>query len=233
MATLCIHTFYTFVDDPDKRSAMFDTIQMSACRVVRSLADHIASLSSTSSTLIYDIHGLILSTVLLLRILKSSLPLSSGRDEGTACFHLGLSLLRDTSADKTDVSAKCALRLAELWDDRGVFKNPDGSDCWARKAHSRLIGSPLVDAMLWWQERFDPKRKIMMLDNHADAQRFTPQDAMRTDQPAPEFEINMDWLDFDWTLPDNLEWPQDLAVVPFSDPPALLAFQHTETPNTR
>ena len=44
--------------------------------------------------------------------------------------------------------------LTQLWNSEHAFKNPDGSDSIALKIRTRLVMSPVFDAIWWWREEF-------------------------------------------------------------------------------
>ncbi|KAF2154529.1 hypothetical protein K461DRAFT_97567 [Myriangium duriaei CBS 260.36] len=235
MARLCVHTFYTYVDDSSQRSTNFEIIQSSGCRAIRGLSKYMDTLAAPTMVSIYDIHSLMLSSVLLLRILKSRVPLASGREEGMSCFYLGMDLIKQTSADKSDLSAKCAVYLMQLWDSPQAFKNSDGSDCWTRKGWSRLIGGPLVDSMFWWRELFDSKRRTIV--NDTSEARGTDQDGSllpgttvvtNAQQPPLGSDNDFGYFDFDWAIPEDLAWAQDLTSVGLNDSGGLLGMQLSE-----
>lgn len=55
-----------------------------------------------------------------------------------------------------DMAAKMVLVLNQLWNSSKAFRKPDGVESTALRIRSRLVVSPVVDAVWWWRDEFDP-----------------------------------------------------------------------------
>lgn len=101
--------------------------------------------------------ALLFASYALLRISKSSVPLPSGeREEAKSALFLAIGLMKRLSIDINDMCSKSVTYLTKLWNSPRTFKKPDGTDMLTLRARSRLNGSHVVDAILWWREEFDP-----------------------------------------------------------------------------
>ena len=94
-----------------------------------------------------------LPSFIILRMLKSSIANyldESAKDN----FFLGVNLMKRLSAESNDMPARLTMMLTQLWNSERAFKNPDGSDSIALKIRTRLVMSPVFDAIWWWREEF-------------------------------------------------------------------------------
>lgn len=94
-----------------------------------------------------------LSSFIILRLLKGSIASyldNSAKDN----FFLGVNIMKRLSAESNDMPARLTMMLTQLWNSEKVFKNPDGSESIALKIRTRLVMSPVFDAIWWWREEF-------------------------------------------------------------------------------
>jgi predicted ATPase len=121
------------------------------------------SLSNPVSLPNYIVCALLYASYALLRILKSSINVFSGEtEEVKSSLFLAIGLMKSLSIDNNDMCSKSCMYLTQLWNSSRAFKKADGSDMLDLRARSRLNGSHVVDAILWWREEFDPHLKVQM-----------------------------------------------------------------------
>ncbi|OGM47736.1 Zn(II)2Cys6 transcription factor [Aspergillus bombycis] len=61
------------------------------------------------------------------------------------------------SVQNNDAAAKTVIVLNQLWNSTKAFRKSDGSDFPTLRIRSRLMLSPVVDAVWWWREEHDPQ----------------------------------------------------------------------------
>jgi hypothetical protein len=94
-----------------------------------------------------------LSSFIILRLLKSSV--ANYLDESSKDnFFLGVNIMKRLSAESNDMPARLTMMLTQLWNSDKAFKNADGSDSISLKIRTRLVMSPVFDAIWWWREEF-------------------------------------------------------------------------------
>jgi predicted ATPase len=121
------------------------------------------SVSNPVSLPSYIVCALLYASYALLRILKSSIAILSGEeDEAKTSLFLAIGLMKSLSIDNNDMCSKSCMYLTQLWNSSRAFKKADGTDMLDLRARSRLNGSHVVDAILWWREEFDPHFKVQM-----------------------------------------------------------------------
>lgn len=94
-----------------------------------------------------------LSSFIIIRLLKSSVANyldESAKDN----FFLGVNIMKRLSAESNDMPARLTMMLTQLWNSEKAFKNADGSDSISLKIRTRLVMSPVFDAIWWWREEF-------------------------------------------------------------------------------
>jgi predicted ATPase len=138
-------------------------IQQTARQIVSKVEKLMRSVSNPVSLPSYIVCSLLFASYALLRILKSFITiLSEEREEAKSSLFLAIGLLKSLSIDTNDMCSKSCMYLTQLWNSSRAFKKADGTDMLDLRARSRLNGSHVVDAILWWREEFDPHFKVQM-----------------------------------------------------------------------
>ncbi|KKK16620.1 hypothetical protein ARAM_000512 [Aspergillus rambellii] len=101
--------------------------------------------------------GNLLAGATLLRILKGPVCQDLDVERARAAFFNTITLARQMTTASNDVSAKTVIVLGQLWNSTKSFRKADGSPCTTLRIRSRLILSPVIDAMWWWRDEFDPQ----------------------------------------------------------------------------
>lgn len=155
-ARLYVTSFYFLKQDKDSYATSFDKIQQVARVVIAKVERLTRNVANPVSLPSYIINGLLFASYALLRILKSSVPFLSGESEAArSSLFTAIGLLKSYSIDTNDMCSKSYMCLTQLWNSPRAFKKADGSDMLELRARSRLNGSFVVDAILWWREETD------------------------------------------------------------------------------
>ncbi|KAL4892508.1 hypothetical protein BDV59DRAFT_43000 [Aspergillus ambiguus] len=100
--------------------------------------------------------GLLLSSAFLLRILKGSTSQGLDVDRARISFFTAINLGKQMTVGNNDIAAKMVLVMNQLWNSNKAFRKPDGVESTALRIRSRLVVSPVIDAVWWWRDEFDP-----------------------------------------------------------------------------
>jgi hypothetical protein len=103
--------------------------------------------------------AILLASFSLLRLLKSSIPKILDIEKARLSLFKGINLAKRMSTESNDTAARCALALSQLWNSSKAFKKPDGTEYTTLRIRSRLSASPVLDALRWWREEFDPQHR--------------------------------------------------------------------------
>ncbi|KAG9552970.1 hypothetical protein KCU79_g12327, partial [Aureobasidium melanogenum] len=228
IAQLYIRSFYFLKQDETSYATSFDKIQQVARQVIVRVDKLTLGVSNPVSIPSYIVNGLLFASYALLRILKSSIPFLSGEsEEAKSSLFAAIGLLRSYSIDNNDMCSKSYTCLTTLWNSPRAFKKADGSDMLELRARSRLNGSHVVDAILWWREETDLhfRKQMQTLKNSA----LDPTDPLRsgalsglTVDSEQQQSTMMDFrdtslFDFDYFMGGDLSVPQDLLNFPGLD----------------
>lgn len=106
--------------------------------------------------------GLLLASVTLLRMLKSTTPQGLDLERAKASLFTGINIAKQMSLDSNDLAAKSMIFLNQLWTSTKAFRKSDGSEYTALRIRSRLVLSPILDAVWWWRDEFDVQYRTMV-----------------------------------------------------------------------
>ncbi|KAG9892022.1 hypothetical protein KCU94_g13972, partial [Aureobasidium melanogenum] len=227
IAQLYIRSFYFLKQDKTSYATSFDKIQQVARQVIARVEKLTLSVNPLSIPS-YIVNGLLFASYALLRILKSSIPFLSGEsEEAKSSLFAAIGLLKSYSIDSNDMCSKSYSCLTTLWNSPRAFKKADGSDMLELRARSRLNGSHVVDAILWWREETDLhfRKQMQTLKNSA----LDPTDPLRSGassglavESEQQQSATLDFgdtslFDFDYFMGGDLSLPQDLLNFPGLD----------------
>jgi hypothetical protein len=182
--------------------------------------------------------GLLIASVALLRILKSSTcqVLDTGR--ARASYFTAINLAKQMSVESTDMAAKTVTILNALWNSSKAFRKADGSEYTGLRIRSRLAISAVVDAVWWFRDEFDPLSRSVVLaqaepddgtvlprarsgtgtndlestgvDSNRDASSSALQSAGASADRQESFLLDENFLaDFEWALGDDALFSMD------------------------
>ncbi|KAJ5625345.1 hypothetical protein N7510_001654 [Penicillium lagena] len=165
-AVLCrmvIQIFHFFKTQTLLSSGCFPRLLATACHMIDLIQSITSRLNSPSIAPVQLGFGLLLSSVALLRILKSSTcqVLDTGR--ARTSFFTAINLAKQMSVEHTDMAAKTVTILNALWNSSKAFRKADGSEYPGLRIRSRLAISAVVDAVWWFRDEFDPHSRSVVL----------------------------------------------------------------------
>lgn len=159
-----MQVFHFFKNQSILTTKCLPRVLNTACVVIDSVKDLGDKLGALSTAPIQVNTGTLLASVALLRILKCFA--SSGLDSldterAKACFFTAINLEKQMSVESNDAAAKAVVILSQLWNSTKAFRKADGSEYTALRIRSRLVLSPVLDAVWWWRDEFDPLARTM------------------------------------------------------------------------
>lgn len=128
-----------------------------ACSAVEYVQDLNREAISLAATPLEVYFGMLLASVTLLRIHKGAPMPGLDLEKARSRFFAAINLLKQMSVQNNDGAAKTVLVLNQLWNSTKAFRKSDGSDFTTLRIRSRLMLSPVVDAVWWWREEYDPQ----------------------------------------------------------------------------
>ena len=160
LCRMAIQSFHFYKTQTLVSSGCLPRLIVTACNLidyVQALADRMGSLFMAPVQISF---GLLLASISLLRILKSDYA-TSGLDtsRAQASFFATINLAKQMSTDRSDTAAKMITVLNQLWNSSKAFRKTDGSEYTALRIRSRLILSPILDAVWWWRDEYDPNAR--------------------------------------------------------------------------
>ena len=132
-----------------------------ACRVVDSIKILNQKLDALATAPVQVHVGLLLASMILLRILKCFASRDLDIERAKTCFFTAINLEKQMSVDANDAPAKAVLILNQLWNSSKAFRKADGSEYTTLRIRSRLVLSPVLDAVWWWRDEFDPLTRAL------------------------------------------------------------------------
>ncbi|KAJ5354396.1 uncharacterized protein N7496_012829 [Penicillium cataractarum] len=214
LCRMAVQSFHFFKNQTLVSSGCYPRILVTAC----SLIDYVQVLSDRFGFLsmapVHICFALLLASTSLLRILKSTVA-SQGLETGRAraALFTAINLAKQISTDSADIAAKTVMILSSTWNSNKAFRRADGSDYPALRIRGRLVLSPILDAVWWWRDEFDPQsRTVRSVIEPASGGGSDPNQnfsggmmapsGMLTDQSA--FHLDEQFLaDFEWALGDE------------------------------
>ncbi|KAJ5321950.1 uncharacterized protein N7506_011080 [Penicillium brevicompactum] len=163
LCRMAIQSFHFYKTRTVVSSGCLARLIATACGLVdyiQTLADRMGFISMAPVQVGF---GLLLASMSLLRILKSKAAVA-GLDANRArvSFFMAINLAKQMSTDRTDTAAKTITVLNQLWNSSKAFRKPDGSEYTSLRIRSRLILSPILDAVWWWRDEFDPHTRAIV-----------------------------------------------------------------------
>ncbi|KAL2868058.1 uncharacterized protein BJX67DRAFT_60109 [Aspergillus lucknowensis] len=120
---------------------------------IQSLARELESLAVCPSQVIY---GLLLAGAILLRILKGPRTTIVDNNRVKDYFMTSLNLAKSMSVTNSDLATKIVTVLSQLYNSTKAFRRADGRPTIRLRIRSRLALCPIIDAIWWWKDEFEP-----------------------------------------------------------------------------
>ena len=154
---MAIQSFHFYKIQTLVSSACFPRILVTACTLidyVQSLSDQVPSLAMSPIQLVF---GLLLASVALVRVLKSTTACQAlETTRARSSIFTAINLAKQMSVDSADLAAKIVTILKSIWNSNKAFRKADGTEFSALRIRSRLVLSPVLDTVWWWRDEFDP-----------------------------------------------------------------------------
>lgn len=162
LCRMAIQSFHFYKIQTLVSSAFYPRILVTACNLIdyiQSLTDRLGCLAMCPVQIAF---GLLLASTSLLRILKSSTA-SHGLETTRARSSLftAINMAKQMSVDSADIAAKTVTVLNSIWNSSKAFRKTDGGEYTALRIRSRLVLSPILDAVWWWRDEFDPPSRTI------------------------------------------------------------------------
>ncbi|OQU97123.1 Fungal specific transcription factor domain-containing protein [Cladophialophora immunda] len=218
IATLIIHAFNLYksptAHDP---STLYD-LCASCCQVIESFdkLDKSGQVCLSGAGL-YFFYSLMVTCHVLLRLLKTSLSRYIDVERAKTALFLGISLHKRMSVQNDDLPARNGVALTQLWNSTRVFKRPNGTEVIALRIRSRLIGSVVLDGIVWWREEFGGFMGVYpppLSDNRTegteaanDSNSAAPDDGSMPVAAKPDYSTFLDdpmLTEFGWPVTDDV-----------------------------
>ncbi|KAL3497181.1 hypothetical protein BJX62DRAFT_221630 [Aspergillus germanicus] len=198
------HTLYS-----DRRLRKLETVACDLIDAIQTLADELETLSVCPSHVVY---GLLLSSAILLRIMKGPRTTIVDNARIKEYFKVSLNLAKLMIVTNGDLPTKILTIMSGLYNSTKAFRRPDGRPMISLRIRSRLALCPIIDAIWWWKDECEPP--VSREEDDVDGSSI-----------APEVPINI----YDEQLFTDLEWALTEDAFNFSfpelyDPPLEAAF---------
>lgn len=161
LCRLAIEVFHFFKNQTVLSTGCLSRVLAAACAVVDSIENLGQRLSSLCIAPVQVDFGILLASMTLLRILKGFPSEDLHIERARSSFFTVINLARQMSFASNDRAAKAVIILNQLWNSTKAFRKSDGTEYTALRIRSRLVHSPVVDAVWWWRDEFDPQARAM------------------------------------------------------------------------
>lgn len=159
---MVVQIFHFYKTQTILSSGCFPRLVATACHMIDLIHIITSRLNSASMAPVQFGFGLLLASVALLRILKSSTSQTLDTGRARESFFTAINLAKQMSVESTDMAAKTVTVLNALWNSSKAFRKADGSEYTGLRIRSRLAISAVVDAIWWYRDEFDPSRSFVL-----------------------------------------------------------------------
>lgn len=159
---MAIQIFHLYKNQTLVSSGCLPRLVATACSMIDSIQTIADQLGFIAMAPVQVSFGLLLASTSLLRILKSTASHDLDTGRARSSIFSAINLAKQMSVESTDIAAKTATILKQLWNSSKVFRKADGSEYIALRIRSRLVLSPVLDAVWWWRDEFDPQARAMV-----------------------------------------------------------------------
>ncbi|KAE8372812.1 C6 zinc finger domain protein [Aspergillus bertholletiae] len=210
---LKIQMFHFFKNQTLSLTGCVQRLLRTACLVIESIQDLSRTLLNLATTPLEVYFALLLASIAVLRILKGpSLP-GLDLERARPLFFIAINLHKQMSVQNNDAAAKTVIVLNQLWNSTKAFRKDNGSEFSTLRIRSRLMLSPVVDAVWWWREEHDPQCRpgvpsqgnaVDGLDSNRDSTGVVVTAPIGpTERHEPTLFDDQFLADFEWALGDD------------------------------
>ncbi|PYH93964.1 C6 zinc finger domain protein [Aspergillus ellipticus CBS 707.79] len=215
MCRLSIQIFHLFRNPSSYSSGCLGQLLITACKTVECIQNMGQTIVNLAAAPVQLNYALLLASAALLRILKGPQWSTMDVDKAKSAFFGSINLARQMTVDTYDIAAKTAIVMNQLWNSMRAFRKSDGSEYVALRIRSRLVLSPVIDAVWWWRDEFDPGFHNMPatqgnVSDGVDTSRENPGNAATAAIDRPDFSYFDEQFeaDFEWALTDEVLYGQ-------------------------
>ncbi|RAL15005.1 Zn(II)2Cys6 transcription factor [Aspergillus homomorphus CBS 101889] len=157
MCRLCIQMFHLFKNETIYAPDCLAQIVTTSCKAIDNIQDLVQSVKNLASAPMQVTYGLLLPAAALLRILKCPTRAEIDFPRGKKAIFSAINMARRMSVDVHDIASKIAIVMTQLWNSTKAFRRTDGTESIGLRIRSRLVLSPIIDAIWWWRDEFEPQ----------------------------------------------------------------------------
>ncbi|RDW74523.1 fungal specific transcription factor domain-containing protein [Aspergillus mulundensis] len=165
-----------------------------ACAVIDAVEDMAHELPSLAVCPSQGWFGLLLGGAILLRIIKGHDTDVVDFAKARNYFMKSLNLAKLMVVHNADMPSKVVAVLSHLYNSTKAFRKPDGSVMINLRIRSRLALCPIIDAMWWFKDEFDPPLPSASVEENTE----TP--AASEAGSANHLYDDGFWTDLEWAL---------------------------------
>lgn len=160
IARLTTQSFYFYKTLSSADSTHLTRLYTTASQVIDMIDRLNINDVSVASAPYYMTYSAVLSSSVLIRILKSPFAQYLDLETARASFFLGVNLCKRLSLENNDLPAKFTTILTQLYSSEKSFKRPDGTHFTELRIRSRLTLSPVLDTLWWWRDEYGDQRGV-------------------------------------------------------------------------
>ncbi|KAL4900776.1 hypothetical protein BDW74DRAFT_188025 [Aspergillus multicolor] len=190
MHFLKIHTLYA-----DNRLGKLVTATCDVIDAVEDMAHELPSLAVCPSQ---GWFGLLLGGAILLRIIKGHDTDVVDFGKARNYFMKALNLVKLMVVNNEDMPSKVVAVLSHLYNSTKAFRKPDGSVMINLRIRSRLALCPIIDAMWWFKDEFEPPLPSASAEENTDKSLAASEG--QSSASANHLYDDGFWTDLEWAL---------------------------------
>ncbi|KAL4741239.1 hypothetical protein BDV11DRAFT_213475 [Aspergillus similis] len=169
-------------------------LEAAACAVIDAVADMARELQSLAVCPSQGWFGLLLAGSILLRIIKGHDTDKVDFAKARNYFMKSLNLAKLMIVDNADMPTKVVTVLSHLYNSTKAFRKADGSVMINLRIRSRLALCPIIDAMWWFKDEFEPPLPSTAMEENTEKPPAGPEGS------ANHLYDDGFWTDLEWAL---------------------------------
>lgn len=168
LARLSIQAFHLFKGQTILTTGCLPRLLSTCCAMIDCIQDLGQRIRDLAMAPVQVSFAMLLASVTILRVLKSTtFSRELDVERAKSSFFTAINLAKQMTIDSSDMASKSVIVLNQLWNSTKAFRKPDGSEYTALRIRSRLVLSPVLDAVWWWRDEFDAQYRAMVLPQEA------------------------------------------------------------------
>ncbi|KAL4806298.1 hypothetical protein BDV18DRAFT_160366 [Aspergillus unguis] len=195
VANLCVQGMHFLKNDSLYADNRLRKMNAAACAVINAVEEMSRELETLAVCPSQVWFGLLLASSILLRIIKGYDTGIVDFEKAREYFMKALNLAKLMIVNTSDMPTKIVSLMGHLYHSTRAFRKPDGDIMIQLRIRSRLALCPIIDAMWWFKDEFEPPLTFKPV--------IPPEG--RADHP-PSFENcavlynDQFWTDLEWAL---------------------------------